>query len=264
MMGFMGFVIVGVFMVSLVRDFVTKTMERPKEKPALYGLRGERLLPQTARDKDLPARIVAGLRGKGEAYRAYVKYPPDKSAFVTIGSIIGGHYSWNPQGFSVWVSSWKEDPEWPRDSILRIRELRPARAYEATDEGVRRALEYVGSECPTFTESTWVSNSIPVYVAQELDILELERLPQTKARHDRERRGRFKIEQDRMGNIIITHTKRPGDVFLQFEADKEIVYDILKKTERQELDKGWTIEIKEPSPEPLYCRSCGKPPDRGH
>jgi hypothetical protein len=196
----------------------------------------------------LPARILAGLKGKGEAYRAYVKYPPDKSAFVIVGSIIGGHYSWNPQGFSVWVSAWKERPEYPRDSILRIGELKPGRSYPATEEEVKRALDYVDSEYPTFTRSVWVSNSIPVYVAQELGILRLERLPQTKATHERERRDKFKIEQDRIGNIIITHTEQTGDVFLQFEADKETVYDILKKSERRELDKGWTIEIKDTEP----------------
>jgi len=56
--------------------------------------------------------------------------------------------------------------------------------------------------------------------------------------------GRFVIDTDRMGNIIITHTERPGDVFLQFESDKDLVYDILKKPEREDLDKGWKVEIK--------------------
>ena len=226
--------------IHIFADQIEETIKPWRVREALYW-------PQTG-GVALPARILAGLKGKGEAYRAYVKYPPDKSAFVIIGSIVGGHYSWNPQGFSVWVSAWKERPEYPRDSILRIGELRPGRSYPATEEEIKRALDYVNNEYPTFTESIWVSNSIPIYVAQELGILGLERLPQTKATHDRERRGKFKIEQDSMGNIVITHTERPGDVFLQFEADKELVYDILKKSEQGELAKGWAIEIKDTEP----------------
>jgi uncharacterized membrane protein (UPF0127 family) len=177
--GFMGFTVMAVFVTALARDFVSAALKPQQERPVLYGPRGERLLPLTEPQPGLAARILEGLKGKEGAYRAYVRYPPDKSAFVVIGSIVGGHYSWNPQGFSVWVSSWKEDPEWPRDSILHIREMRPARSYEATEEGVRKALAYVESEFPAFTESAWVSKSIPVHVAQELGILRLEHLPQT-------------------------------------------------------------------------------------
>jgi uncharacterized membrane protein (UPF0127 family) len=211
--------------------------------------------PVKGEPAELAARILQGLHGTGEAYKAYVKYPPDKSAFVIIGSIIGGHYSWNPQGFSVWVSSWKADPEWPRDSILRIREMKPARAYEATEEGVKRALDYVESEFPAFTESAWVSKSIPVYVAQQLGILQahlpqtsLTLLPQTTGLRQDEEEGEFVIDIDRMGNILITHSRRPVDIFLQFEADKEVIYDLLRKDEREDLDRGWAVKIKDTEP----------------
>jgi hypothetical protein len=179
MVSFMAFMVIAIFMTAIVKGFVTDALQPPKEKPLIYGPRGERLLARTIRHDELAAEIMRGLKGKGEAYRAYVRYPPDKSAFVIVGSIIGGHYSWNPAGFTVWVSAWKERPEQPRDSIIRISELRPPRSYPATEEEVKRALDYVQKEFPTFTESTWVSNSIPVYVAHELGILKLEHLPQT-------------------------------------------------------------------------------------
>ncbi len=77
-------------------------------------------------------------------------------------------------------------------------------------------------------------------------------LPQTMAK------GKFIIQTDRMGDIIITHTDEPGlglkarpegkSVFLQFESDKELVYDLLRKSEREELDKGWNVEIKDSEP----------------
>jgi hypothetical protein len=157
-----------------------RTVAAPaREKPVLYGTEGKRLLPQTVSHKELAVKILAGLRGKGEPYRAYVRYPKDRSAFATVGAIVGGHYSWNPAGFTVWVDAWERNPEWPQDHLLGIRELRQPRSFEATEEGVTKALEYVETEFPTFTESTWVSKSIPVYVAQELGILKLGRLPQT-------------------------------------------------------------------------------------
>ena len=175
--GFLGFVVMGVFMVVIARDFVRGALEPPKKSPVLYGPRGERLFPETK--PGLAAKILSGLRGKEEPYRAYVRYPKDRAAFVTVGAIVGGHYSWNPAGFSVWVDAWERNPEWPADHILGIRELRRPRSFEATEEGVKKALEYIEQEFPGFTESAWVSKSIPVYVAQELGILKLEHLPQT-------------------------------------------------------------------------------------
>jgi len=176
---FLGFVVMAVFMTVIVRDFVKHALQPLKKKPVLYGPRGERLLPQTVAHKELAARILRDLSGKGERYCAYVKYPKDKSAFVTVGAIVGGHYSWNPAGFTVWVDAWERNPEWPPDHILGIKELRRPRTFEATEEGVKKALEYVEKQFPTFTESRWVSKSIPVYVAQELGILKLGHLPQT-------------------------------------------------------------------------------------
>ncbi len=68
-------------------------------------------------------------------------------------------------------------------------------------------------------------------------------LPQIRAS------GKFILKMDRPGNIIITHTERPcRSVFLQFEADKELVYDLLRKPERQDLEAGWPLEIMDTEP----------------
>ncbi len=67
-------------------------------------------------------------------------------------------------------------------------------------------------------------------------------LPQTRGK------GKFVLKPDRMGNIIMTHTERTGDVFLQFESDKELVYGLLRKGERKDLDAGWLIEIQDTEP----------------
>ncbi len=74
--------------------------------------------------------------------------------------------------------------------------------------------------------------------------------------------GKFRIKTDRMGNLIITHSQRPGqDIFLQFESDKELVYSLLRRGERKDLDAGWPIEIFESEPragtlEELWEVSC--------
>ena len=52
------------------------------------------------------------------------------------------------------------------------------------------------------------------------------------------------IEEDRMGNITITSNQDPGSVFLQFQGDKELIYDLLRKGERNDLDNGWKVQIK--------------------
>lgn len=134
------------------------------------------VVPDKSKAK-LAQEILKGLSGK-EEYRAYVRYPRDKSAFVTIGAIIGGHYSWNPAGFTIWVDAWERNPEWPPDHILAIKELRRPRTFEATEEGVRKALEYVETEFPSFTETLWGSKSIPIYVAHELGIMKKEAAPE--------------------------------------------------------------------------------------
>jgi len=129
-------------------------------------------------DEALVSRILKGLSSKEGEYRAFVKFPKDRSAFVTIGAIVGGHYSWNPAGFTVWVDAYERNPEWPPDSILAIREMRQPRSFEATEEGVKQALVYVAKEFPTFTETMWGSKSIPIYVAYELGILRKEAAPE--------------------------------------------------------------------------------------
>jgi len=61
--------------------------------------------------------------------------------------------------------------------------------------------------------------------------------------------NQYEIETDRMGNIIITRTDYPGkDVFLQFEADRDLVYGLLRKGERKDLDAGWEVRIKRSEP----------------
>lgn len=52
------------------------------------------------------------------------------------------------------------------------------------------------------------------------------------------------IEEDRMGNITITNNQDPNSVFLQFQSDKEAIYDILRPSEKQELMQGWSVHIK--------------------
>jgi uncharacterized membrane protein (UPF0127 family) len=61
--------------------------------------------------------------------------------------------------------------------------------------------------------------------------------------------AKYEIETDRMGNIIVTRSDDPGkDVFLQFESDKTLIYDLLRKGERKDLDAGWPIRIKRSEP----------------
>jgi len=69
-----------------------------------------------------------------------------------------------------------------------------------------------------------------------------ELLPSTK------KGGSFVISHDYMGNLVITHTDRPGDIFLQFEPDRQLVYDILKKWELKEVEKGWSVQVKDTEP----------------
>jgi len=134
--------------------------------------------PAKTERESLASEILKGLSARGDGYRAYVRHPGDKSAFVTIGAIIGGHYSWNPAGFTVWVDAWQRNPEWQPDSVLAIKELRRPRSFEATEEGVIQALDYMEREFPGFTETRWVSKSIPLYVAYELGMLSKEDAPE--------------------------------------------------------------------------------------
>ena len=61
--------------------------------------------------------------------------------------------------------------------------------------------------------------------------------------------AKYEIEMDRMGNIIITRSDEPGkDVFLQFESDKTLVHELLKKDEKKDLDAGWKVLVKRSEP----------------
>ncbi|MDD5703124.1 MAG: DUF192 domain-containing protein [Dehalococcoidales bacterium] len=77
--------------------------------------------------------------------------------------------------------------------------------------------------------------------------------------------GKFRIKTDRMGNLIITHSQRPGrDIFLQFESDKELVDSLLRRGEKRDLNAGWPVEILESEPrvgtlEELWEVSCPEP-----
>ena len=51
----------------------------------------------------------------------------------------------------------------------------------------------------------------------------------------------FLITMDRQGNITIKHDH--GSKFLQFESDKDLVFDILKKSENDDLLRGWPITV---------------------
>ncbi len=69
-----------------------------------------------------------------------------------------------------------------------------------------------------------------------------ELLPATK------KGGSFVIGHDYMGNLIITHTERTGEIFLQFESSRQLVYDILKKWELKEVENGWSVQVKDTEP----------------
>jgi uncharacterized membrane protein (UPF0127 family) len=61
--------------------------------------------------------------------------------------------------------------------------------------------------------------------------------------------GSYQLEMDRIGNIIITRLDDHGkDVLLQFESDKALVYDLLKKVEKRDMDAGWKVKIKQSEP----------------
>jgi len=58
----------------------------------------------------------------------------------------------------------------------------------------------------------------------------------------------FIINEDRNGNVTISHSKEIGEAFFQFENDKEPIYDLLKPAERKELNGGWDVEIPDNQP----------------
>jgi uncharacterized membrane protein (UPF0127 family) len=48
--GFMGFMVMGIFMINIVRKLTAEALKEPERKPVLYGPRGEKLLTQTRND----------------------------------------------------------------------------------------------------------------------------------------------------------------------------------------------------------------------
>lgn len=71
-------------------------------------------------------------------------------------------------------------------------------------------------------------------------------LPQVQSRRPQ---SYYELEMDRMGNIILTRSDDSGkDVFLQFESDKDLIYDLLRKAEKRDLEAGWEIRIKRSEP----------------
>jgi len=59
MFGFMGLMMMGVFMTGIVRDLTAEALKEPEKKPLLYGPRGEKLLAHTARKIDLWVEIAS-------------------------------------------------------------------------------------------------------------------------------------------------------------------------------------------------------------
>lgn len=58
----------------------------------------------------------------------------------------------------------------------------------------------------------------------------------------------YTIEEDRMGNIIISHPYEPKDMFLQSESDTDFIKSILTEDERSDLESGYDIQIKDDEP----------------
>lgn len=133
----------------------------------------QELASELLKEEALAERILEKLSQRGDEHRAYVRYPQDKSGFVSIGTMIGGHYSLNEQGFTVWIAAWERDPEWPRTNVYGIKQSRHFGPIgePATLEGIVTALRLVRQAFPEYTEELWWPTSLPVDIAVELDIL---------------------------------------------------------------------------------------------
>ncbi len=59
MFGFMGFLMMGLFMTIIIRDFTSEALKEPEKKTLLYGSRGEKLLAQISREVDLWVEITS-------------------------------------------------------------------------------------------------------------------------------------------------------------------------------------------------------------
>jgi len=64
MFGFMGFMLMGVFMIGIVRDLTAEALKEPEKKPLLYGPRGEKLLAHTSMKVDLWVEITSVIEGE--------------------------------------------------------------------------------------------------------------------------------------------------------------------------------------------------------
>jgi hypothetical protein len=58
----------------------------------------------------------------------------------------------------------------------------------------------------------------------------------------------FIVSEDRQGNYNITRLDKQGSVFLQAEADKNMVHDMLNAEEQGKFDKGWPVNIMDTEP----------------
>lgn len=94
----------------------------------------------------------------------YLRLPPDQTAYVSIGRIIGGHYSWNPEGFSIWVDAWRKAPtRWGG-----MEEEMRGMSFGHDVEGVQSALQYIATRFTAYTEEKWLEVGIPIRIAEEL------------------------------------------------------------------------------------------------
>jgi len=64
MFGFMGLMVMGVFMIGIVRDLTAEALKEPEKKPLLYGPRGEKLLAHTSQKVDLWVEIASGIESE--------------------------------------------------------------------------------------------------------------------------------------------------------------------------------------------------------
>jgi len=62
--GFMGFMLMGIFMIGIVRDLTAEAFKEPEKKPLLYGPRGEKLLAHTSMKVDLWVEITSVIEGE--------------------------------------------------------------------------------------------------------------------------------------------------------------------------------------------------------
>ncbi|MDD4984935.1 MAG: DUF192 domain-containing protein [Dehalococcoidales bacterium] len=64
MFGFIGLMVMGIFMIGIVRDLTSEALKEPEKKPLLYGPRGEKLLTHTSMKVDLWTEITSGIEGE--------------------------------------------------------------------------------------------------------------------------------------------------------------------------------------------------------